>query len=219
MKKMNRKHKNYLCISAGLLLLFLIWTVALCFVDVCQIGPKGTSVGFATVNQAVHDLTGVHLWLYVLTDWLGLVPVFLMMGFGLLGLIQWTKRKKLLKVDADILVLGIFYVIVLALYLFFEAFIINYRPILINNYLEASYPSSTTLLVLCVMPTAILQFHQRIRSVALRWWVNGFLVAFTVFMVLGRLVSGVHWLSDIIGGAMLSGGLVMLYVFVCLKGD
>ena len=94
MKKMNRKHKNYLCISVGLLLLFLIWTVALCFVDVCQIGPKGTSVGFATMNQAVHDLTGVHLWLYVLTDWLGLVPVFFMMGFGLLGLIQWTKRKK-----------------------------------------------------------------------------------------------------------------------------
>ena len=27
----------------------------------------------------------------------------------------------------------------------------------------------------------------------------------------GRLLSGVHWVSDIIGGALLSGGLVMLY--------
>ena len=95
----------------------------------------------------------------------------------------------------------------------------NEEVLLINGYLEASYPSSTTLMVLCVMPTAMMQVHKRIKHLTLRWWLNGFLVAFTMFMVSGRLVSGVHWLSDIIGGAMLSGGLVMLYVFVCLKGD
>ena len=31
----------------------------------------------------------------------------------------------------------------------------------------------------------------------------------------GRLVSGVHWLSDIVGGMLVSAGLVMIYHALC----
>ena len=102
----------------------------------------------------------------------------------------------------------------MALYIFFEMFVINYRPILINGNLEASYPSSTTMLVMCVMPTAIMQFNERIKNNGFKKCVNILIVAFIAYMVIGRLVSGVHWFSDIIGGALLSSSLVMIYYSV-----
>ena len=208
MKKKNRKN---FCIAICILIAFVMWTVAIRFVDVQAIGPQESSVGFATINQFVHNLTGVHMSLYTITDWLGLVPLMFVMGFGALGLIQWIKRKHLLKVDYSILVLGGFYIVVMAAYVLFEVLVINYRPVLINGILEASYPSSTTMLVMCVMPTAIMQFDTRIKNDVLKRCVTYAITAFIVFMVIGRLVSGVHWFTDIIGGALLSTGLVLLY--------
>ena len=195
----------------GLLALFIIWTVALGFVDVGEIGPQGSSVGCATLNKMIHNITGVHMSLYTITDWLGLVPICFIMGFGILGLCQWIKRKNLFKVDYSILTLGGFYIVVMVFYIFFEMFVVNYRPILINGNLEASYPSSTTMLVMCVMPTAIIQFNARIKNNRFKKCVNILLCTFIAFMVIARLLSGVHWFSDIIGGALLSAGLVLLY--------
>ena len=207
---MKRVRKSFI-VSICMLTAFVLWTVAISFVDVRAIGPQGSSVGFAGINGYVHNLTGVHFSLYNITDWLGLVPIFVCMGFGVLGLTQWIKRKSIRKVDHDILILGGFYIVTIASYLFFESVVINYRPVLINGYLEASYPSSTTLLVTCVMPTAIMQLGSRIRNKLLRNIVAATLVAFIAFMVIGRLLSGVHWLTDIVGGALLSTGLVLIY--------
>lgn len=199
------------CTGICILAAFALWTAALRFTDVQPIGPGGSAVGFAAMNRFVHDLTGVHMTLYVITDWLGLVPFFVVMGFAALGLSQWVKRKHLRNVDRSILILGIFYTAVMTAYLFFEIVAINYRPVLINGVLEVSYPSSTTMLVMCVMPTAVMQLRGRIGNRVLRCSVIGAMVAFTVFMVVGRLISGVHWFSDIVGGALLSAGLVNLY--------
>ena len=204
------KRKSFY-IGLGLLALFIIWTVALRIVNVGSIGPQGSSVGFATLNKTVHNITGVHMSLYTITDWLGLVPICFIMVFGILGLCEWIKRKNLFKVDYSILTLGGFYIIVMAVYIFFEMLVVNYRPVFINGNLEASYPSSTTMLVMCVMPTAIMQFNVRIKSNIVKKCVNILIIAFIAFMVIGRLLSGVHWFSDIIGGALLSAGLVLLY--------
>ena len=193
---------------------FLLWTIAIRFVDVAAIGPLETTVGFSTINHFVHNLTGTNMVLYTITDWLGLVPLMFVMGFGLLGLIQWIKRKHILKVDFNILALGGFYIVVMAMFVFFEVFVINYRPVLIDGILEASYPSSTTMLVMCVMPTAIMQFNARIKNNILKRCIAVIITIFVVFMVIGRIISGVHWFSDIIGGALLSSGLVGMYIFV-----
>lgn len=200
---------------------FVLWTVAVQFIDVRTIGPNGSSVGFATINGFVHKLTGVHMSLYNVTDWLGLVPIFMAMGFALFGFAQWIKRKHLSKVDYSIFVLGGFYIAVMAVYVLFEMITVNYRPVLINGILEKSYPSSTTLIVMCVMPTAIMQFNSRIKNTVLKKTMSFLITAFIVFMVIGRLVSGVHWFTDIIGGALLSAGLVALYRYAIslnLKG-
>ncbi|MGM9618323.1 MAG: phosphatase PAP2 family protein [Oscillospiraceae bacterium] len=208
---MKKRTRHHFSITAGLLAAFVLWTIAVRRMDVQAIGPKGSSVGFAALNGFVHNLTGVHWTIYTITDWLGLVPLCFALGFALLGLRQLIQRRSLLKVDRSLLVLGGFYLLVMAAYLFFETFVINYRPVLINGCLEASYPSSTTMLVMCVMPTAMMQLHDRIRSKTVRKVILGILAAFTAFMVIARLISGVHWLTDIVAGTLLSAGLVMLY--------
>lgn len=198
-------------VSVGLLAAFVVWTVIVCLVDVRPIGPGDTCVGLAGLNRFVHGLTRVHFVLYHITDWLGLVPVGVGMGFAALGLAQWIKRKRIGNVDFNLLVLGGFYLVTAGVYLLFEGVVINYRPVLINGHLEASYPSSTTLLVLCVMSTTLLQCNQRIRSRTWRRLASLAIIVFMAFMVIGRLVSGVHWFTDIVGGALLSGGLVTMY--------
>ena len=208
---MKKESQRNFYIAICMLVAFLLWTVAIQFVDMQEIGPQESTVGFATINHFVHNLTGVHMSLYTITDWLGLVPLMFVMGFGTLGLIQWIKRKHLLKVDYSILILGGFYIVVMAVYVLFEMFVVNYRPVLINGYLEASYPSSTTMLVMCVMPTAIMQFNVRIKNDILKRCVSSTIIAFIVFMVIGRLISGVHWFTDIVGGALVSAGLVLMY--------
>ena len=196
---------------------FVIWTALLCFVDVQCIGPRESSVGLASLNRLFHGMTGVHMDLYVITDWLGLVPVAIGLGFAGLGLAQWIQRKKIRKVDADLLWLGGVYLMMLVCYLFFNEWVVNYRPVLIEGFLEASYPSSTTLLVLCVMPTAYMQLQTRMKSGKFKKILSFIICMFTALMVIGRLVSGVHWLSDIVGGALLSAGLVALYAAMCGK--
>ena len=153
--------------------------------------------------------------LYAVTDWLGLVPLVFIIGFALLGLVQWIQRKHLLQVDRSILVLGGFYLVTMAAYLLFETVIINYRPVLIQGFLEASYPSSHTMIVVCIMTTAIMLFRsfypEKKKSCMGVTVISGVLMAVTV---IGRLISGVHWFTDIVGGALLSAGLVMMYYSV-----
>ena len=206
--------KNFIT-SVSLLIVFVLWTVAICFVDVQAIGPKGSSVGFASLNRFFHNITGVHFGLYNITDWLGLVPIGVACFFAMLGLAQWIKRKKLAKVDRNLLILGGFYIAVMVVYFLFETVVINYRPVLIGGYLEVSYPSSTTLLVMCVMPTAMMQVKVYIKNKIFRRCILVIITLFIAFMIIGRLVSGVHWLTDIIGGALISSELVMMYISVC----
>jgi undecaprenyl-diphosphatase len=212
---MNNKRARWAYCAIAMYAAFILWTLAVRYFDVKAIGPNGSSVGLASLNQFVHGLTRVNFDLYTLTDWLGLLPICFAIGFSLLGLGQWIKRKNLFKVDRCLLVLGGFYIAVAAAYFIFEKIVINYRPILINGCLEASYPSSTTVLVLCVMSTAIMQPDRCIARRSVKCFVRILIASFMIFMVVARLLSGVHWFSDIIGGVFLSFALVMTYKAVC----
>ena len=205
------KRNASLYVGLSLLLAFVAWCVLVCTVDVQAIGPSNSSVGFATLNAALRGLCGTNMTLYTVTDWLGLVPIFTALGFAILGLVELIKRRSLIKVDRSVLVLGAFYIVVIFVYLFFENVVINYRPVLIDGRLEASYPSSTTMLVMTVMPTAAIEIGTRVKKTTVKWVLNALIAAFVAFMVIGRILSGVHWITDIIGGALFSSGLVLLY--------
>lgn len=205
-----QKKTNFI-VPAILITVFCLYTAALTRLNLRPVGPRGSSVGFAALNLAVHKALGVNMKLYTLTDWLSLAALPVMLGFALLGLVQLIRRKSLFKVDGDILALGGFYLAVLTVYIYFEINVINYRPVLIDAYLEASYPSSTTMLMLCVMPTAMMQFSRRIHNKRALTAINASIGIFTAAIVLGRLISGVHWFTDILGGILLSAALVSLY--------
>ena len=213
-RQMKKTGRRNFCVTICLLVAFALWTIAVGSIDVQPIGPRHSEVGFATMNGLVHRLIGIHMQLYVITDWLGLVPIGFALGFAALGFVQLVKRKSILKVDNSILILGGYYILVIVVYVFFEIHIVNYRPVLIEGYLEASYPSSTTMLVTTVMPTAMMQLSERVKNSRFRYVLKLLINSFMVFMVIGRFVSGVHWVSDIIGGLLLSAGLVMLYYSV-----
>lgn len=211
--------KRGLLTGIALILAFILWTALILTLDVQPVGVNGTKIGLAAVNTWFHQLTGVHLWLYTVTDWLGLVPIAICACFGVLGLVQWIRRKSLAKVDGDILLLGGYYILVILGYVIFEMIPINYRPVLIDGFQEASYPSSTTLLVLSVMPTLIFQVNRRAKSRTVKGVTALLSVLFAAFMTVGRLVAGVHWLSDIIGAVLLSAGLYLLYRSAVLLTD
>ena len=206
---MNNKKRNFL-ISGILLLIAITFTILVKVVDVKQIGVNNSSIGFATLNQFIFETTGVNIIWYHITDWLGLIPVFMAIVYAFIGLIQFIKRRSIFKVDKEIILLGLYYIIVIALYVFFEKVIINYRPILMNGFLEASYPSSHTLMTICICGSSILinkkLFNNKITKV-----INYLSIIIITITVVGRLISGVHWFTDIIGGILISSGLLMTF--------
>lgn len=207
----NRVRNNFI-ITGVLFLIFILYTVLVMFVDLRAIGPQGSEVGFASVNKFFLDtIGGYHSLPYEISDVLGKIALAVVAAFAVVGLVQLIQRKSILKIDSSILVLGCYYVVVMACYVFFEVFIVNYRPVILEGSLEASYPSSHTVLVCCVMTTAIMQCIRLIKNTVIRnaaVIVSGLMI---VVMIVSRLLSGVHWFSDIIGGILLSAALVWLY--------
>ena len=216
---MNSKKRNFL-ISSILILVAIGFTILVKVVDVKQVGVNETYIGFATINQFVFKSTGVNMIWYHITDWLGLVPIFMAMTYALIGLIQLIKRKSFFRVDKEIIILGIFYIIVIALYLFFEKVIVNYRPILMDGFIEASYPSSHTLMTVCLCGSSIL-INRKIFNNKLTKIINIISFIIIVITVIGRFISGVHWFTDIIGGILISSALLMTFnaTINLIKGD
>ena len=206
-----KRNNKLLFLSTFFIVAFILWTILISTVDVFTIGPNNSNVGFSTFNNYIREIIGTNFVLYIITDWLSLISVFTALCFALLGLCQLIKRKSILKVDKNIMVLGLFYIAVIFVYVAFEYIVINYRPVLINGYLEASYPSSTTMLVLTVMTTAIMQINFRIKNKPARCLITLIIALFIAFMLIGRVLSGVHWITDIIGGSLISTGLILLY--------
>ena len=209
---MKKNVRKYFILTGLLFFLFALFTILVARFDVRPIGPQQSAVGLGAINQAVFDLLGVHLMWYALTDWLGVAAILVAFGFAAVGMCQMISRKSIRKVDRHILLLGLFYGLVIAFYMFFEQVVINYRPVILGHGLEASYPSSHTMIVVCIMATAVPQVG--------RLWPNkqklcAGMAIFTTFImvitVIGRLISGVHWFTDIAGGLLLAGALVTFH--------
>ena len=205
------KKKRQLYINTILILLAVTFTILVKVIDVKQVGANGTSIGFASVNQFIFKTIGVNMIWYHITDWLGLLPVLMAFVYAFIGLIQLIKRKSLFKVDREIIVLGLFYIIVIIIYICFEKYIVNYRPVLMNGFLEASYPSSHTLMTICLCGSSII-VNKKLFNNKISKFINILSIIVILITVIGRLISGVHWFTDIIGGILISIALLMTFM-------
>ncbi len=197
------KNRKNILICILLVLLSIIYTILVKYVDTSIIGPNGSVVGFSSLNSFVFNLTGNNMTLYKITEILGIIPILIALMYAVIGLIQVIDRKSL-KVDKELIALGILYIIVILIYAFFEKCIINYRPVLIDGVLEASYPSSHTLLSICICGSALLINKYLFNNKKIYKYINIVSIISMVLIVLGRLLSGVHWASDIIGSIIIS---------------
>ena len=180
--------------------------------DVAAIGPAGTEVGFSHINQFVHDLTGVNMLWYDITDYIGYGAIAVCGMFAVAGFVQMIKRRSLLKVDREIWALGGLFIAVIGCYVFFEKFIINYRPIIMPGETapEASFPSSHTMLIMTVM-IAVMIVSDKYFGNLFGAFIRVLCFLTTLVTIGGRLWCGVHWFTDIIGGILLSATLLLLF--------
>ena len=214
------KNKKNILICVLLVLISIIYTLLVKYVDTSTIGPNGSVVGFSSLNSFVFNLTGNNMALYKITEILGIIPILIALMYAVIGLIQVIDRKSL-KVDKELIALGILYIIVILIYVFFEKCIINYRPVFIDGILEASYPSSHTLLSICICGSALLINKYLFNNKKIYKYINIISIISMVLIVLGRLLSGVHWASDIIGSIIISITLLKILetYYLSIKKD
>lgn len=203
------KKRNFI-ISILLLISSIIFIVLLKNIDVKCDAVNNSCIGFFKINQFLFNKIGVNMLWYLITDWLGIIPVIMSMGYAIIGFKQLIKRKSIKEIDIEIIILGIFYIVVILIYILFEKYIVNYRPILINGVLEASFPSSHTLMTICLCGSSII-INNRLLKNAFTKVVNVISLFIIVITIIGRFISGVHWFSDIIGGILISSFLLMLF--------
>lgn len=207
--------KKYFISGAIGFLLFAILTALVKTVDVKAVGPLGSKIGLSGINTYFRDLVGVNMNLYDMTELLGYLAIAVAAGFALLGAWQLIKGKSIKAVDTDILVLGGLLVALAGAYVFFEIVIVNYRPIIMDGKLEASFPSSHTMLSVAIFGAAVHQLFMRIENKATRITLTVIAVFLMTATVIGRILSGVHWLTDILAGVILSASLLMFYIGFC----
>lgn len=192
-------------------LCFILFTILVKVIDVQPLGAEGSLIGFASLNISVNQLLGRNNFCYLLTQFFGVLALLLAAVFAVTGFIQLIKRKSLIKVDYEILMTGILYALVIILYVLFEKIAINYRPVVLDEGLEASYPSTHTMLILTIFGIAIPMTEKYIKSQKLALTARIVCIVIMWLTLVCRLLSGVHWFTDIVGGLLISLCLISLF--------
>ncbi|RKM58449.1 phosphatase PAP2 family protein [Butyrivibrio sp. X503] len=194
----------------------VVYTLLITFVDRKPVGAEGTSVGFSCFNTVIRDAIGLNVMWDKITDVFMLVAVLVALYFAVMGLLSLIREKSLLKVDKDLYVLAGIYVVIAILYVAFSKIPINYRPFLSpgETELETSFPSTHVLVVGTILSTAVINLKKKIENQKLIKIITYVSVFIIVMTVIGRLLSGVHWFTDIVGGVLMFLTLTAAYASV-----
>ncbi len=210
------KKKISLLTAIVLFVVTVIYTVLVFFVDKAPIGPEGTEVGFAVMNGTFRDAIGLNPLWDKITDVMMALSFAAALSFVVMGVVQLVRKKSILKVDKEILALAVVYVLVVVMYVFFDKVPLNYRPFILEGESgpEASFPSTHTLVICTVLATAIVAWNRILENKKLANILCIAAIAVIVVGTAGRVVAGVHWLTDIIAGVLFSATITAAYVAV-----
>ena len=215
------KKRNSLVQGIIYLALFVVLIILVKTVDVAAIGPENTEIGLSHINQTVHEVFGINMFWYKLTEVFGILALLVVAIFAVMGLVQLIKRKSIAKVDREILCLGGVYAVTLATYALFEKVVINYRPIIEEGaeHVEASFPSSHTMLIVTVFATLTFVIGEYVKADKLQGLIRIVSLVIVCLTIVGRLVCGVHWFTDILGGCLISLCFINLFDHFLRKVD
>ena len=213
---MNRKTRYVL--PAVSFILFSVLIILIKTVDVAKTGVGDTQIGLYHINSAVYSFFGggVNTVWYKLTQITGYLSIAAGAIFAFCGLLQAIKRKSVLKIDKEIYALIGLYFLTAAVYAFFEKVIINFRPVIMEGETapEASFPSSHTVLAVVLMGSIFLLIQKYVKQQTVVYVIKALCAAVAVITVIGRLIAGVHWFTDILGGVIISVCLLSLFYAV-----
>lgn len=208
-----KNKRKYLIFGIAFFLMFIIFTTIIKFIDVKNIGPHNTSVGLATINNFFVNKIGFNNKIYKITEILGIIPIIIVLIYAIIGLYSLIEEKSFKKVNKNLYYLAIFYIIVLGIYVLFEKVIINFRPVIIEGILESSYPSSHTILAICICGSSIILNNSIFKNNKIAKFENIISFIIIILLPLLRFISGVHWFTDIIGGILLSLSLLLFFKY------
>ena len=207
---MNSNKKMFIG-SAVFFAMFVLFTILVKYVNVMPVGPQNSEVGFASLNKAIADSLPYNEFMYDVSEVLGYLAILTVGIFGLFGIMQLFIKKGFKNVDKDLYILCGLYVCVLSSYVLFEKIVINFRPVIIEGELEASYPSSHTMMSVTFMLAAIQQFSMRLKKANTRRLIIAACAVISIGIIITRFLSGVHWVTDIIGAILLSVAWFLMY--------
>ena len=216
------KKRNYI-LSIVLLIAAIVFTILVAKIDVKPIGPINpetgiqSEVGFSTINSVIAKKLQFNSTFYKISKYVGYLAFGFVAFYALIGLIELIKKKNLKEINKVIWALAIFYICVAIVYALFEVLTINYRPLVMKNELEASYPSSHTMLAICVCGSSLLASYSIVKNKKIRIILNIAAWGIMLVVVVSRLLSGVHWFTDIIGGILISSFMIQTFGNVVRK--
>lgn len=206
------KNKKWIISTSVVSVIALVYTILIAFVDRNAIGPNDSVVGFSKINKYFLGLLEFNGTFYNITKYTGIIIILIAVIYMIIALIELIKRKKYKEVDSELIFAGVFYIALIIIYFVFELLKINYRPILMDGVLEPSYPSSHTMLAVFICVSALLINKKIIKNTPLKITIDTITIIIGLVTVIGRIISGVHWITDIIGGILISTALVLGYV-------
>ena len=213
----NRKLAISLISSACLSVMFVVFTLLVKFVDVAYVGMTGKEVGLSSFNRLVYESVDVSETFDKLGDVCMVLSILVVLFVVALGIYELVKNKSIKKVDKKIWSMGIIYALVVLIYVVFELICLNYRPVLIDGKLEASYPSSHVMLSLTILSCFLIFMLSKLKTKKQKAILGTLIGLFMFVIVLFRVLSGMHWMTDIIASVILALMLAGWYVFInCL---
>jgi undecaprenyl-diphosphatase len=207
--------------SATNFFVFLCMIFWVKFLDVAAIGPENTSIGFSTINWWLHNLTGVNMTWYKVSNITGYLAIAFALAVWIIAIIQLIKRKSFAKIDKEIAWASILYIVLALVYFFFKVVVINYRPIIMPGdlHVEGSFPSSHTLFAWTIYTSLIFLIKKYVTKKNLKVILEILVWLIIAVTLVGRILSGAHWGTDILGGILIGNALVIGYSAILVYND